>query len=108
MNKEKTLSMLGLARRAGKLAMGHDAAVNSLISKKSRLLVFAGDVSPRLVGEFEHLIEKKHLKVKLLKTNILISEIHFACGYKAGVISVEDENFGKKIISLSEENKDNN
>ena len=30
-------------------------------------------------------------------------EIYFGVGYKAGVITVDDENFAKKIISLLEQ-----
>lgn len=100
MNKEKALSMLGLARRAGRLSMGHDMAEKSIISGKAQLVVFASDVSQRLFNEFEHLMRKKNINVKVLKPEITMNEIHFACGYKAGVITVDDMNFATKIISL--------
>ncbi len=103
MDKKKALSMLGLARRAGKLSMGHDMAMKSLSSGKAVMLMLASDVSPRLINEFEHLIQKKNINIKVLKSDITINEIHYSCGYKAGVITVDDENFSKKIISLSED-----
>lgn len=103
MNKEKTLSMLGLARRAGKLSMGHDMAEKALRSGKAELLIFAADSSERIYREFEHLISKKNIKVKVQKPDITMNEIHFACGYKAGVITVDDMNFADRIVSLFSE-----
>ena len=92
--------MLGLARRAGKLSMGHDMAQHALFGRKAKLLIFCSDVSPRLVAEFEKTIELHHFKVKVIKTDITIDEIYFGVGYKAGCMTVNDENFDKKIISL--------
>ncbi len=103
MNKEKTLSMLGLARRAGRLSMGHDMAEKALVSGKAKLLIFAADSSERIYKEFEHLISKKNIKVKVQKPDITMNEIHFACGYKAGVITVDDMNFADRIVSLLSE-----
>jgi len=100
MDKEKALSMLGLARRAGRLSMGHDMAEKAIISGKAGLVIFASDSSQRLFCEFEHLMYKKNINIKVLKPEITINEIHFACGYKAGVITVDDMNFAVKIISL--------
>lgn len=97
MLKEKTLSMLGLARRAGKLSMGHDMAMQSLKRKKAKLLILCSDVSPRLVGEFE---KAKSTAIPLYQVDVTIDEIHFALGYRAGVITVDDDNFSKQIIKL--------
>ena len=95
--------MLGLARRAGRLSMGHDMAEKALVSGKAKLLIFAADSSERIQNEFEHLISKKNIKVKVQKPDITMNEIHFACGYKAGVITVDDMNFADRIVSLLSE-----
>lgn len=100
MEKSKVLSMLGLARRAGKLSMGHDMALKSLLGKKAKMLIFASDSSERLQREFKVAIQKNKIDTPVYVTDISIDEIHFSCGYKAGVITVDDENFSKKIISL--------
>lgn len=100
MDKEKALSMLGFARRAGRLSMGHDMAQKALVSGKAKLLLFTSDSSERIYGEFEHFISKKNIKVKVQKADITMDEIHFACGYKAGVITVDDMNFADRISSL--------
>lgn len=100
MQKNKILSMLGLARRARKLTMGHDMAMKSLVEKKASLLLFASDTSERLQREFNVTIEKNNIKTPTYVIDATIDEIHFSCGYKAGVMTVDDENFSKKIISL--------
>lgn len=103
MEKNKALSMLGLARRAGKLSMGHDAALSAVLDKKASLLILTSDTSPRLRREFKTAMEKNGIGIPVLIPDITISEIHYSCGYKAGVIAVNDENFSKKIISLIQE-----
>lgn len=100
MEKNKVLSMLGLARRAGKLSMGHDMALKALCEKKAKMLIFANDSSERLQREFNVAIEKNKIDTPVYVIDVSIDEIHFSCGYKAGVITVNDENFSKKIISL--------
>ena len=100
MPNQKVISKLGLARRAGKLSMGHDMAQHALFGHKAKLLIFCSDVSPRLVAEFEKTIELHHFKEKVIKTDITIEDIYFGVEYKAGSITINDENFAKKIISL--------
>ena len=59
MPNQKVISMLGLARRAGRLSMGHDMAQHALFGHKAKLLLFCSDVSPRLISEFEKKIDIK-------------------------------------------------
>lgn len=99
--------MLGLARRAGRLSMGHDMAMKSLRDKKASLLLFASDMSPRVQTEFEVAKQKffPSLEVKVLKEGI--EELYAALGYRAGIITVDDTNFSKRILELinQEENE---
>lgn len=100
MQNKKYLSMLGMARRAGKLSMGHDMAEKSIKSKKAKLIVFASDISPRLKNEFSLLSDRFCPNLIALNLGESISQLHSALGYKAGVITVDDENFAKRIIEL--------
>lgn len=110
MLKDKTLSMLGLARKAGKLSMGHDMARHSVMNKKAKMIIFCSDVSPRLIEEFKKTLELHSIDLPVFETELTITEIHFFVGCRAGVVTVDDENFSRKIISLltQEENANGN
>lgn len=103
MQKDKLFSMLGMARRAGKLSMGHDMAEKAIKSNKAQIVIFCSDVSPRLVSEFEKTIANSKSSASIYQTDITINEIHFAIGYKAGVMTLDDANFSKRIIELLKE-----
>lgn len=108
MQKDKTLSMLGMARRAGKLSMGHDMAEKSIKAHKAKMVLVCSDVSKRLVSEFQRTLENFRLDIPLIVADITINEIHFAVGYKAGVMTVDDVNFSDRIISLLEQEENAN
>lgn len=97
----KLLSMLGIARRAGRLSMGHDMAVKSIGAGKARLLLFAKDISQRAEKDMLFVIDKQRADIPVIRLSSTIDEIHFALGYKAGIITVDDENFAEKIKSLA-------
>ena len=103
MQKDKILSMLGLARRAGRLSMGHAAAIGSIRYQKSKACAC---VRRNLAGhkkDIEFTVNKFSPRTPVAVADIGVDEIYFACGYKAGVIAVEDENFSNKIVSLLSE-----
>lgn len=102
-DNKKYLSMLGMARRAGRLSMGHDMAEKAVKSKKAKLLLFASDMSERLVNEFSILTDEYMPNLPSIRIDESIDELHFALGYKAGVITVDDENFANRIIELINE-----
>jgi ribosomal protein L7Ae-like RNA K-turn-binding protein len=101
MPDNKYIPMLGLARRAGKLSMGHDMALKAVKEKKAKLVIFASDISPRLIEEFERACSSR---IKCLKIDETINDIHMNLGYKAGVITVNDGNFSNRIEELIELN----
>ena len=45
--RERFLSFLGIARKAGKLSMGADEACKAMETGRVRLLLLAQDLSPR-------------------------------------------------------------
>lgn len=100
MNKEKIFGMLGLARRAGRLSMGHDVALQSLIKGKAKCLFFCSDISQRLIREIKHTLEKREIDLPVFETLFTMEEIHMATGYRAGVFTIDDENLANKIIQL--------
>lgn len=76
--------------------MGHDAVIESIKKRKAKLLIFCRDVSPRLINEFE----KKNYNIPTVKSDLTMDEVDFHIGKKAGVFTVEDENFSKRLIEL--------
>lgn len=107
MPKDKLLSMLGLARRAGKLSMGHNMAQKAVKSNKAEAVMLCSDVSERLVKEFEATVASSKSKAEIFILNATMDEIHFSLGYRAGVITLDDKNFAKKVIELLKEEQAN-
>lgn len=99
--------MLGLARRAGALSMGHDMATESIRKGKAECLLFCSDVSQRLFRDFEITSKKSGWHKKVLKTELTMNEVGHAAGYRAGVLTVNDKNLAEKICELldQEENE---
>ena len=87
---DKLLSLLGLARRAGKVEPGFDAAVGAARSGKAYLLLAAGDISEKTVKNLRY--EGDRAGAATLR----------ACGARAGVLAVTDKGFAKAIKGLAE------
>lgn len=98
MNSKKYIGMLGLSRRAGKLSMGHDMALKAIKENRAQLVIFSSDISERLIEEFKRAADKSN--IKCLKIEETMNDIHFALGYKAGVLTVDDINFSNRITQL--------
>lgn len=96
---EKIFGMLGLARRAGKLIYGSDAAVNAVRSGKAKAVILAADASDRT---------KKLMRNKCASFEMPLFEVEAGCeelGKKLGksgisVLGISDINFAKAIINL--------
>lgn len=96
---EKIFGMLGLARRAGKLIYGSDAAVNAVRSGKAKAVILAADASDRT---------KKLMRNKCASFGTPLFEVEAGCeelGKKLGksgisVLGISDINFAKAIINL--------
>jgi len=100
---KKYLSMLGLARRAGRLAMGHDMVCDAIRKRKARLLVFTADSSARLREEIGRLTDRYCPALPCVTISETMDEIHCAIGYRAGVMAVNDSNFSARIAELTEQ-----
>ena len=100
---EKILSLFGLARRAGKLAPGHDAVIESVVKNKAKLCVLCVDASERLEREIKHACSYENKNIPVLKANFDMKTLSKAIGTKAAVISINDEGFAKKLLSMFEQ-----
>lgn len=106
-NNRKFLNMLGLCRKAGKLCLGHDAVMDSIVHKKAYLVLLSSDSSERLQKETETTIERSEKSVDILFTAFTMKEIGLAVGKISAVLAVTDKNFASRLTQLSGRNSIN-
>ncbi|MBQ8504467.1 MAG: ribosomal L7Ae/L30e/S12e/Gadd45 family protein [Clostridia bacterium] len=104
---DKFLSLLGMARRSGKLSLGHDAAISSIVKNRAKLCVMSKESSERLQKEMMHACTFENKNIPLLITEYTTLGLSSAIGSKAAVITVDDEGFVKALIQRYNENTDN-
>lgn len=104
MSNDRLLSLLGLARRAGRLTMGNDAVISSVEEGISALVLLAGDLSPRTVKGVE--LAAQNASVDTVRIVQTMDQISLALGKRCGVVSINDTGFAKKartLITMSRE-----
>ena len=88
------LSAMSMARGAGKLKIGFDAAKDAA-AQGAPLVILASDVSERTRRSAQAFCEEG--SVSLLEADITQDEIKDKFGWKFGVAAVTDRNFAKLI-----------
>ena len=101
---DKVLSLLGLARRAGKLEAGFDAAVSAVKAKKAFLLVAAADLSEKTVKNLKYEGDRGGIPTVRVKAGM--EETGRACGVRAGVLAVTEQGFAKALLQELEREKE--
>jgi ribosomal protein L7Ae-like RNA K-turn-binding protein len=96
---DKMMHMLGIATKAGKLALGTEAAKESIVKHKCALVVMASDLSERTVRHFALSAEKSGIKT--LKVDVTMEGMAKSVGKKTGVIAVNDMGFANRLLALS-------
>ncbi len=99
--ENKAFGMLGLARRAGKLSLGHDAVKTAVQNGSACLCLLSCDASERLCAEIRRTVEQYGGKAKLLQTDFTMDELGWSTGSKkTAVLTVNDRGFADKITEL--------
>ena len=96
--KERLLSLLGLARRAQKLSLGADAAAEAVRKGKCRLLLTAADLSPRSLRNARGTAEEYGTPAAC--AGVTMDEIGFALGKRTGILAVNDAGFANKLRAM--------
>ena len=99
MSNTPLLSYLGLARKAGKLAVGFAASKQALVQNKAYFVAVASDISEKSEKELKF-FSKGKIPVERLPYNIF--EISASIGTKAGIVAVCDEGFAHAMLKLAE------
>ena len=92
---DKLLSLLGIARRAGRLTLGFDAAADSMRNGRTKLLLLAGDLSERTVRSISNTAQQTNTEI--IRTDIPMQQLGAAIGKATGIISVNDAGFAGNL-----------
>lgn len=102
---EPILQLLGIARRAGALHCGRDAAVEAARGRNARLCLLAEDASPRLETEFLRIGQEK-TEFPVIRIPYSMERLGGAIGRRAGVVAVTEEGFAKRLQELLTQSKE--
>lgn len=100
MPQNRFLSLLGLCRRAGRLGWGHDACMGSVMHGKAKICLLASDASDRLKREFHRAATYDGRTLDVIELPYTMQQIKDATGFRAGVLTTEDEGFAKRLAEL--------
>lgn len=100
----RILSLLGLARRAGRLTLGNDAVLESIKEEEAKLILLAQDLSARTVKGIQPAAQQAGVPLVCIAETM--DEIGMALGKRVGVIAVNDQGFAAKLTELVTEAND--
>ena len=106
MNMNRLLSLLGIARRAGKISWGRDAVEESLGKGKAHLVLVAEDISPKTTAGVRFSADRAG--VPLLSIHETIESVSQAIGKRAGLVAILDQGFAEKLKLLAQEAQSGN
>lgn len=104
--KNELIKYLGLAKRAGKLALGFDAAAESLQKGEAALILVSSDLSPKTGKEIKMKADEKNIGISVIP--FTMDEIDYVLGKRLGIISLCDAGFAGTIEKIMNCPKDDN
>lgn len=102
MNNEKVLSLLSMARKAGKIAIGYDPTIEAIYKGKAEVVLLAKDISPKSSKGIYYAAED--LEIPVIATDFTMDEIGFAIGKRSGILGLTDMGFANKMQELLSDN----
>ncbi len=100
---DKLLSLLGLAKKAGRLSAGFDLCAGAAKEGRAALLLAARDVSPKTYKNLCY--EAKRAGIPAVRLETEMRELSRACGVRAGVLAVTDQGFAQAALKEMEHMK---
>lgn len=100
MANEKLAGFLGLSRKAGKLIFGFDMTVDAMQKGTAELVILSCDCAERTSRNIKRIAEDCGCEVLVLP--LTMDEIGYAVAKRAGVLTVCDSGFSKKIKELAD------
>ncbi len=99
MSNSEVLSVLGLCKKSGNLALGFDACVESATLGKSCLILITRDLSANTRQKLYSQLARAGTDLIVL-TDFSMDNIGECVGKSCGITSVNNAGFAKKIRSL--------
>ena len=100
-NDKKILSLLGLARKAGRLVSGEFTVENAVRDREARLVIVATDASANTNKLFSDKCNYYHVPIRIFGTKDLLGA---ALGKQLRAsVAVTDEGFATKLQKLIDE-----
>ena len=100
----KLLSMLGLARRAGKLAVGFDAALEAVKTGRAAGAAVCADISEKTYQNIKFAADRG--KIPAIRLCVQAQEAGAAVGKRAGVFAICDAGFFKAVQELNHDTEE--
>ena len=100
MENNRLSGFLGLCKKAGKLVSGFDMTVEAIQKGTAKSVLLSSDCSERTARNIKRIAEENGTEIYILP--LTMDEISFAVAKRAGVLSVCDSGFSKKIKELLE------
>jgi len=100
MQNKRLSGFLGLCRKAGKLVFGFDMTVEAMQKGTAESVLISSDCSERTARNIKRIAEETGTEIYILP--LTMDEISYAVAKRAGVLSVCDSGFSKKIKELLE------
>lgn len=98
MQNDKFLSLLGMARKANKVSLGYDKALEAVHNGKAFAVFVASDISEKTKRGLVFAAEE--IGIEIISVEYSIFDFTNALGTKTGIVSVNDNGFAKKLVSL--------
>ncbi|MGN0604918.1 MAG: L7Ae/L30e/S12e/Gadd45 family ribosomal protein [Oscillospiraceae bacterium] len=101
--QQKTINLLTICKKAGKLVIGFDAVKASFFEDKVFCVLVAKDISENTLKKIT-IICKAFAKrnVPIIKTSLTVAELETYLGQKMAVAAVCDRGFAKRFAELDE------
>lgn len=100
---DRLLNLLGLARRAGKLDLGTEAAKQAVRRRRAKLVLLSADLSRRTAQAMRDEAEKAGVRAETLPAGM--DAVQAALGMRTGVVAVNDAGFAEALLKLSAEDR---
>lgn len=100
MNLNKTLNLLTICAKAGKLIGGFDKSMGAVKEGKSAAILLACDVSEKTAKEVRFLCDK-YGSVPVIETDLEASQAYIVLKKEYAVFSVNDKGFAAKFAEYA-------